>query len=141
MLRNKENRRAGLPHGPCAMWKNSTTHLFIRRLKDSRLFLRGRFIPFNIWVGCASTSEVSYCTPPGCLCIGIICLFSQTCMNQCGEEQSAHGSPRQVLPGRGASFWAGACEHQAFVHTLPPQTAKLQVLGECFSLPKRFSLC
>jgi hypothetical protein len=36
------------------------TFSLVRRIKDSRFFLRGRFIPFNIWVGCASASKVSY---------------------------------------------------------------------------------
>lgn len=88
------------------------TFSLVRRIKDSRFFLRGRFIPFNIWVGCASASKVSYYNALGWLCIEIICLFSQTGMNRwwggtvCVWLAFARFCLLEEYP-----FCAGSCQH------------------------------
>lgn len=99
---------------------------FSLRKTTTRFFLRGRFIPLNIWVVVLhKQSRLLHCTR---LFVyrNHLSTFSDRSERIVGRY-SAHGLSCQVLPARGASFWAGACKHQAFVQTFPLQTAKLQV--------------
>lgn len=132
MLRNKENRGQGF-HMAFVQYGERVPPTFslVRTNKDSRVFLRGRLMPFNIWVGCASASKVSYYNALGCLCIEIICLFSQTGLSRWwgGRVCIWVAFARFCLSGE-HPFCAGSCQH--------PRLWSCRFRGGCFSLTKGF---
>lgn len=117
----------------------STTHLFIRRNK-TRFFLRGRFIPLNIWVVVLhKQSQLLHCTR---LCVYRNHLsVSQTDMNvQWGGSLYMGCLARVCLLEEHPFRLESVSIRPSYKHFLD-RLKSCRFYGKCLSLTKWFSLC